>query len=139
MGPLRLNSYSKTPSLSSFPPRASQDGADSRLLFLYLPDKSFVSNLIFVRLTERFCVYLFMLTFCAASFRLNAQERCGFVEYTDLLRSRNLLFENSNTFEKWLQQKQSLKQRQNKAQRTQAAYQIPVVVHIIHNGEAVGS
>jgi hypothetical protein len=80
-----------------------------------------------------------MLTFCAASFRVNAQERCGSVEYTELLKSKNLLFENSNTFEKWLQQKQSLKQRQNKAQRTQAAYQIPVVVHIIHNGEAVGS
>jgi hypothetical protein len=92
-----------------------------------------------VRLPERFCVCFLLLTFCAAPFTVKAQERCGAVEYTELLRSKNLLLENSYTFEKWLQQKQSLKQRQNKSQRTQAAYQIPVVVHVIHNGEAVGS
>src|SRR6185295_18176045 len=60
-------------------------------------------------------------------------------EYIELLKSKNVLFENSNTFEKWLQQKQASRSRQTKSQRTQATYQIPVVVHVIHNGEAVGS
>ena len=92
-----------------------------------------------MRLPERFFRYFFVVIFCAASFTVKAQERCGSVEYTELLKSKNLLFENSSTFEKWMQQKQSLKLRQNEAQRTQASYQVPVVVHVIHNGEAVGS
>jgi hypothetical protein len=73
------------------------------------------------------------------SFTLEAQDRCGTVEYIELLKSKNVLFENSNTFEKWLQEKRLSKDRQTKTQRTQATYQVPVVVHVIHNGEAVGS
>ena len=68
-----------------------------------------------------------------------AQDRCGTVEYIELLKSKNVLFENSDTFEKWIQQKQSSRKRETKTQRTQATYQVPVVVHVIHNGEAIGS
>jgi len=73
------------------------------------------------------------------SLTVAAQDRCGTVEYIELLKSRDALFENSNTFEKWIRERQSLKERQAKTQRTQATYQVPVVVHVIHNGEAIGS
>ena len=73
------------------------------------------------------------------SFSVAAQDRCGTVEYIELLKSKNTLFENSNTFEKWIQEKQQSKTRQPKTQRTQATYQVPVVVHVIHNGEDIGS
>lgn len=81
----------------------------------------------------------FILTFCVFSTAVAAQDRCGTVEYIDLLKKNNVIFENANSFEKWIQQKQSLRQRETKSQRTQATYQVPVVVHIIHNGEPIGT
>ena len=66
-----------------------------------------------------------------------AQERCGTVQYMKLLQGER--FQNNKiTFEQWLEQK-TQSQRRNGAQRQQAVYQIPVVVHVIHNGEAVGT
>ncbi|WP_331958464.1 M43 family zinc metalloprotease [Ohtaekwangia sp.] len=69
-----------------------------------------------------------------------AQQRCGTVEYTDqLLRSHNIP-ENTRQFEQWLAQKKSQRLRQQSTDRIQeTTYQIPVVVHVIHNGEAVGT
>jgi hypothetical protein len=97
------------------------------------------STLIFVRLALHFLKSFLLFFFCVGSLTAVAQDRCGTVEYTELLKSKNLLLENSTTFEKWLQQKQVSRDRQTKSQRTQATYQVPVVVHIIHNGETVGS
>ncbi len=66
-----------------------------------------------------------------------AQDRCGTVEYTQKLKSQNLVLENETTFENWIQKN---KRKANTAGplRTKATYQVPVVVHIIHKGEAVG-
>lgn len=66
-----------------------------------------------------------------------AQDRCGTVEYTQKLKSQNRILENEATFENWLQEN---KRKANSASplRTKATYQVPVVVHIIHKGEAVG-
>ena len=91
-----------------------------------------------MRLPERFCKSFLILIFCVVSFTVAAQDRCGTVEYIELLKSKNVLLENSNTFEKWLQEKRLSKERQARTQRTQATYQVPVVVHVIHNGEAIG-
>jgi hypothetical protein len=42
-------------------------------------------------------------------------------------------------FEEWMQQKMQEMQNSNAGQRVNAVYTIPVVVHVINNGEAVGS
>jgi len=100
------------------------------------------STLIFVRLQNCFCRFLFVIIlalFFAAPPSLLAQPRCGTVEYTQVLKANRFLLENDAGFEKWLGQKLQLKARQNESQRTQATYQVPIVVHVIHNGEAVGS
>ena len=67
-----------------------------------------------------------------------AQDRCGTVEYIKQLRQQNQLRESPEGFERWMNQKrqQRLLPREG---RTQATLQIPIVVHVIHNGEAMGS
>ena len=68
-----------------------------------------------------------------------SQERCGTVEYNNKLLSDKLKLENNPQFEKWLQQKISARARTQSAQRDQTiTYTVPVVVHVIHNGEALG-
>jgi hypothetical protein len=70
------------------------------------------------------------LLFC--SFNLAAQQRCATVEYEQKLVEEKKLPAKRN-FELWLQNKIA----KRAALRTQAStYHIPVVVHIIHNGEA---
>lgn len=68
-----------------------------------------------------------------------AQERCGTVEYTESLKSKHQLFENNDHFEQWIKRKQKEKADRSTGNRTQASFQIPVVVHVIHNGEAIGT
>ena len=46
--------------------------------------------------------------------------------------------QNKLQFEKWMQGK--MRSQKNKGlERQQAIFEIPVVVHVIHNGEAVGA
>ncbi len=67
-----------------------------------------------------------------------AQERCGVVPYMNTQRNKLRLPENDAQFEQWLGK--AIQQRKaHSGGRIQSTYQIPVVVHIIHNGEAVGS
>ncbi len=67
-----------------------------------------------------------------------AQERCGTVDYERLRASQKPGKENTQQFEDWMsRQIGQLKIR--KSNRTQSTYVIPVVVHVIHNGEAVGT
>ncbi len=65
---------------------------------------------------------------------LYAQDRCGTVEYTRMLYADPA--EQKKQFEQWL----SLRRTSRMAARQQSTepYRIPVVVHIIHNGEPVG-
>ncbi|MBT1712122.1 T9SS type A sorting domain-containing protein [Fulvivirgaceae bacterium PWU5] len=74
---------------------------------------------------------LFFLFF---SFDLSAQQRCATVEYEQQLVLDKKL-PAKRDFELWLHNKIA----RHSALRTQAStYHIPVVVHIVHNGEAVG-
>ncbi|MBT1706181.1 choice-of-anchor J domain-containing protein [Chryseosolibacter indicus] len=62
------------------------------------------------------------------------QDRCGTVEYGKSIKIQSI--ENEQKFEKWLEDK--IKSRS--AKRTKSGpYKIPVVVHVIHRGEAVGA
>lgn len=71
-----------------------------------------------------------------------AQEKCGTVPYGDLLKEKNLLKENQSGFENWLQSR--LTEKRIRESNTMSifseavTYTIPVVVHIIHNGETIG-
>jgi len=94
----------------------------------------------FVRCPEPFIKYSFFVVFAVfLHFSGFSQIRCGTVEYTEKLQAQKTLFEGKDQFEKWIQGKQQARARQNGAQRTASTYQVPVVVHVIHNGEAVGS
>ena len=79
---------------------------------------------------------LLLLFVFAGTIKTQAQDRCGTVEYTKILLEKNLIRDNDRKFEKWLSQR-----KVNISSRISAAatFRIPVVVHVIHNGEAVGS
>lgn len=68
-----------------------------------------------------------------------AQGRCGTVEYEKKLERQNPK-RTEDGFERWMAQhvNQRLKNSQ-RAERTQTTLTIPVVVHIIHNGEPIGT
>jgi hypothetical protein len=64
-----------------------------------------------------------------------AQDRCGVVEVMQNLRKKKSILESDVQFEQWMD-----KRKVNAAGRTNASekFLIPVVVHVIHRGEAVG-
>lgn len=75
-----------------------------------------------------------------ASLNAKAQERCGTVEYNQQLRERNVLFENNEQFEQWIEQHRRFNKLDNSTKRIETGpYQVPVVVHVIHNGEPLGT
>jgi hypothetical protein len=65
-----------------------------------------------------------------------SQDRCGTVEVNQKLRNSKSLLETDDQFETWLRQR---KTRANARSNASGTYVIPVVVHVIHKGEAVGS
>jgi hypothetical protein len=85
----------------------------------------------------RFVSLLLLLVSC--NFLAGAQERCGTVPYMNNLFKQKGVRQKTDQFEQWLQTK--ISQRKNRSNlRTQVGpYKIPVVVHVIHNGTAVGS
>lgn len=83
-------------------------------------------------------VCLLLIIFSSSCF-LQAQERCGTVQYMQNLFQRHGIQQSTEQFEEWLQQRQSILNQRRGAQRQQAGtYEIPVVFHIIHNGESIG-
>lgn len=81
----------------------------------------------------------FFLLFIFISVTSNSQDRCGTIEYTNQLKRLGILHESNDQFEKWLNEKLLLRSRNDKNRRLQAtSYTIPVVVHVIHNGESAG-
>jgi hypothetical protein len=71
------------------------------------------------------------------TFRAAAQERCGTTEYEKVLQQRNPDRASLYEFENWVLKLRSQKQGQQTLARQ--VYRIPVVVHVVHNGEAVGT
>ncbi len=66
-----------------------------------------------------------------------AQERCA----SNITPTNQLILNQSENFEAWLQQRKAQKQsfRFQRNAETDLIYTIPIVIHIIHNGEPVGS
>lgn len=83
----------------------------------------------------RFLRPVLILGFAFLYFIARAQDRCGTVEYTRNLKNA----ENRKQFEDWLTRKSST-QRTSRDQREKAGpYTVPIVVHVIHNGESIGT
>lgn len=78
------------------------------------------------------------VAFLLISFFAQGQQRCGTVEYLQKKRAQNRVLEQDAQFEQWLAQKIQQRQKNKKGNRIQSTYQIPVVVHVIHNGEDIG-
>jgi len=69
-----------------------------------------------------------------------AQERCGTVEYDNYKKRLNPNLENKRSFEDWLKKQKLQKDFESDFSRTNAlVITIPIVVHVVHNGEAVGT
>lgn len=67
---------------------------------------------------------------------LYAQDRCGTVQYTKGLHKNYQL--RQIEFEDWLTRKQSRRHRLPQSRQQAMPYKIPVVIHVIHNGEPIG-
>lgn len=69
-----------------------------------------------------------------------SQDRCGTEAHTQLLLEKKTIRETEDVFEDWIQKKLKSTRSSLSTQRTQAGpYQVPVVVHVIHNGEVIGT
>jgi len=88
--------------------------------------------------TWKNCCFLFTLFFGVISHATFSQDRCGTVQYTNMLQQKNTLPESDEQFEHWLKTKIESR-KTSSTLRAQSTYTIPVVVHIIHNGEPLGS
>jgi hypothetical protein len=77
---------------------------------------------------------------------LVAQERCATVLSNQHLQKQLGLPESTDAFEEWVKNKIAEREQRNKfqiqsanaVQKTGTTYKIPVVVHVIHNGEPIG-
>ncbi|MFM8738793.1 MAG: hypothetical protein ACKOC0_01165, partial [Cytophagales bacterium] len=71
-----------------------------------------------------------------------SQERCGTVAYETQLAKGNPKRETKQQFEDWMKRVQMSPASKLKTQaknQTQSTFVIPVVVHVIHNGDPVGT
>jgi archaellum component FlaF (FlaF/FlaG flagellin family) len=81
--------------------------------------------------------FLLVLVVCQFS---TAQIRCATDEFDKIRRSQNSKLETKEEFEKWMQSKLKKSNTSNfRTEEAQATFVIPVVVHIIHNGEPIGT
>jgi hypothetical protein len=67
-----------------------------------------------------------------------AQERCGTVKYMQLSHGEKL-HDRQLQFEEWIREKRSVVKAMSAARTESEPYKIPVVVHVIHNGESIGN
>src|SRR5262245_61609877 len=74
-----------------------------------------------------------------SSFIVSGQtiKRCATAESMQEYRAQHPDAETDQQFEAWLQQK--TQERIVSNQRVTVAYTIPIIFHIVHNGEAVGT
>lgn len=85
-------------------------------------------------LRQLFILLIFMLTLQSI-----AQQRCGTVEYMQMQRKLGKIRQTDEQFEQWLAG-QGLNLLQQQQARVQSGpYRIPVVIHVIHNGEPLGT
>src|SRR5258705_1159132 len=72
-------------------------------------------------------------------FTLRSQDHCGTVAYEKLRSLRNPKKETIDQFESWMRDKLTKKSQAFKADRVTGNYVVPIVGHVIHNGESVGT
>ncbi len=72
-------------------------------------------------------------------FAVRAQERCGTVAYEKLRALRNPNLETVDQFEKWMAGLLKKKSGVTSNRTEGGGYVVPIVVHVINNGEAVGT
>ncbi len=84
-------------------------------------------------------VVILTLTIVIGSFPLIAQERCSTMEFEKYLHQINPKRESTQQFESWIRKRKSEINLRALTNRTSATvYTLPVVVHVIHQGEAIG-
>ncbi|MEM8894462.1 MAG: M43 family zinc metalloprotease [Bacteroidota bacterium] len=81
------------------------------------------------------CLLYFFLFFSFAN-SLYAQEKCGTML---LLHNKTYHSREADAFEEWVAQKRMERRLNRSTQRTSDEVTIPVVVHIIHNGQTLGT
>lgn len=78
---------------------------------------------------------IFFIGCSTASF---AQERCGTaIKYQQQQQLK--LVDSNEQFEEWLKDKVLIQAQSRESQKKDEPYKIPIVVHIVHNGEAIGT
>ena len=82
---------------------------------------------------------LVTILFNVAFYELQAQRSCGFTAYQEYIHNKFGIQQDDEAFEQWMRQisyDKSARQQANGVTTTVAT--IPVVVHVIHNGEEQG-
>lgn len=91
----------------------------------------------------RFPGLLFFLAISLlVSLSVSGQIKCGVPHYQELQKKLHPQLENKEGFEEWIAEKAKRKNRKANGtlrQAQQIVYQLPVVVHVIHKGEPVGT
>ncbi|MFM8347141.1 MAG: M43 family zinc metalloprotease, partial [Bacteroidota bacterium] len=82
-------------------------------------------------------VYIFIAAFLVILQPATAQDRCSIIRYEEMLLQRQPGRESRDRFERWMSDQ--LTRPGPKIMATSATIVIPVVVHVIHNGETTGS
>lgn len=84
-------------------------------------------------------ISFFLICFIFFCSQVQGQDRCGTVPYMQSLFSKKGIPQHTKEFEEWLKNK--IGQRKNLSSFRVAAepYKIPVVVHVIHSGQAIGT
>jgi gliding motility-associated-like protein len=84
--------------------------------------------------------FFYSILFLILSFFSSYAQECGTVEYNQDLRLKGVVQQSDEQFELWMKQQLNNTRQQDLIGRKRSEpYRIQVVVHIIHNGEAVGS
>lgn len=98
---------------------------------------------IFIKVRSWFL--LSVLVIFSVAQQLRAQEKCATVQSNQFLKKQLGLSETTEAFEEWVQKKITEREIKSKSKtlapsqlKTEATYKIPVVVHVVHNGEALG-
>lgn len=86
----------------------------------------------------RFFVLYAFFTFLSTSLFSQTTIRCYTDEQDAILRANHPELESSAQFEQWIQG-EIASQSSSSSKIIGGVYQIPVVVHVIHNGEAIGT
>ena len=68
-----------------------------------------------------------------------SSSECMSIFMDSLKRSKHPALGTSDQFEKWLQQKIQENKNTSFNKKEETVYTIPVIVHVIHNGEAIGT